>query len=46
MDLKVLLEKLESIRTQLDDRMFDIIGDQFSDKPLTELIFEAVIEGK
>lgn len=44
--LKVLLEKLEAIRKELDDKVFDIIGDRFPGKPLTELIFEAVIEGK
>lgn len=44
--LKVLLDKLESIRLELDDKVFDIIGQQFTGKPLTELIFEAVVEGK
>ena len=45
--LKVLLDKLEAIRHELgNDKVFDIIGQQFSSKPLTELIFEAVIEGK
>ena len=44
--LKVLLDKLESIRRELDDKVFDIIGQQFTGKPLTELIFEAVVEGK
>ena len=44
--LKVLLDKLESIRKELDDKVFDIIGRQFSGKSLTELIFEAVVEGK
>ena len=45
--LKVLLDKLEAIRNELgNDKVFDIIGQQFSGKPLTELIFEAVIEGK
>jgi superfamily II DNA or RNA helicase len=45
--LKVLLEKLENIRRELgSDKVFDIIGQQFTGKPLTELIFEAVIEGK
>lgn len=44
--LKVLLEKLESIRKELDDKVFDIIGRQFAGKSLTELIFEAVVEGK
>ena len=45
--LKVLLDKLEKIRRELgNDKVFDIIGQQFTGKPLTELIFEAVIEGK
>lgn len=45
--LKVLLDKLESIRRELEnDKVFDIIGRQFSGKPLAELIFEAVVEGK
>jgi len=45
--LKVLLEKLEKIRRELgNDKVFDIIGRQFSGKPLSELIFEAVVEGK
>lgn len=44
--LSVLLEKLEAIRKELDDKVFDIIGQQFTGKPLTELIFEAVVEGK
>lgn len=45
--LKVLLEKLEAIRRELgSDKVFDIIGLQFRGKPLAELIFEAVIEGK
>jgi len=45
--LKVLLDKLENIRRELgNDKVFDIIGRKFSDKPLTELIFEAVVEGK
>lgn len=45
--LKVLLDKLETIRRDMgNDKVFDIIGQQFSGKPLSELIFEAVIEGK
>ena len=45
--LKVLLEKLDNIRQELsDDKVFDIIGRQFTGKPLTELIFEAVVEGR
>lgn len=45
--LKTLLEKLDAIRRELgNDKVFDIIGQQFTGKPLTELIFEAVVEGK
>jgi superfamily II DNA or RNA helicase len=45
--LKVLLDKLENIRRELgSDKVFDIIGQQFTGRPLTELIFEAVIGGK
>jgi superfamily II DNA or RNA helicase len=45
--LKVLLDKLQKIREELgDDKVFDIIGLQFKDKSLAELIFEAVVEGK
>jgi hypothetical protein len=45
--LKVLLDKLEAIRKQLgSDKVFDIIGAQLHNKPLHELIFEAVVEGK
>jgi hypothetical protein len=45
--LKVLLDKLANIREQLgNDKVFDIIGQQFTSKSLLELIFEAVIEGK
>lgn len=45
--LKILLDKLQKIREELgNDKVFDIIGQQFSGKPLSELIFEAVVEGK
>lgn len=45
--LKVLLDKLDAIRKELtSDKVFDIIGAQFRGKPLAELIFEAVVEGK
>ncbi|MBM4458394.1 MAG: DUF3883 domain-containing protein [Chloroflexi bacterium] len=45
--LKTLLEKLDAIRRELgNDKVFDIIGQQFTGKPLSELIFEAVVEGK
>ena len=41
--LKVLLEKLEQIRKELnDDKVFDVIGQQFSETPLTKLITHAV----
>jgi superfamily II DNA or RNA helicase len=45
--LKVLLDKLEAIRKELgSDKVFDIIGRQFTGKSLSDLIFEAVVEGK
>lgn len=45
--LKVLLDKLDDIRKALgNDKVFDIIGAQFRGKPLADLIFEAVVEGK
>jgi superfamily II DNA or RNA helicase len=45
--LKVLLEKLENIRRDLgSDKVFDIVGQQFTSKPLAQLIFEAVVEGR
>jgi SNF2 family DNA or RNA helicase len=44
--LKVLLEKLERIRAELGDRVFDIIGAQFSDVSLPDLIFRAIVEGR
>jgi hypothetical protein len=45
--LRVLLDKLENIRNELgNDKVFDIIGRQFTGKSLSELIFETVIEGK
>jgi superfamily II DNA or RNA helicase len=45
--LKVLLEKLERIREELgSDKVFDVIGQQFSGRPLQELIFQAVVEGR
>ena len=37
--LKVLLEKLEQMREELsDDKVFDVIGQQFSEISLTKLI--------
>ncbi|MBC8249093.1 MAG: DUF3883 domain-containing protein [Anaerolineales bacterium] len=45
--LKVLLEKLERIRKELgSDKVFDVIGQQFSKRPLQDLIFQAVVEGR
>ena len=44
--LKLLLDKLETIRKELDDKVFDIIGLQFTRKPLKALILEAVIQGR
>ena len=45
--LTILLEKLESIRKELgNDKVFDIIGAQLQNRPLNELIFEAVVAGK
>ncbi len=45
--LKVLLEKLERIRKELGtDRVFDVIGQQFKGKSLSELIFEATVGGQ
>ena len=44
--LKVLLEKLERVRKELGtDRVFDVIGQQFKGKSLSELIFEATVGG-
>ncbi len=45
--LKVLLDKLERIRKELGtDRVFDVIGQQFKGKSLSDLIFEATVEGR
>jgi hypothetical protein len=45
--LKVLLNKLERIRKELkSDKVFDIIGQQFSGRPLQDLILQAVVEGR
>jgi superfamily II DNA or RNA helicase len=45
--LKVLLEKLERIRKELGtDKVFDVIGQQFDDIALQDLIFRAVVEGE
>jgi SNF2 family DNA or RNA helicase len=45
--LKVLLDKLERIRKELgNDKVFDVIGAQFGDVALRDLIFRAVVEGR
>ena len=45
--LKVLLEKLEQMRQELsDDKVFDVIGQQFSEISLTELITQAITENR
>lgn len=45
--LKVLLDKLEQMREELsDDKVFDVIGQQFSEISLTELITQAIAENK
>ena len=41
--LKVLLEKLEQMREELnDDKVYDVVGQQFSDASLTKLIEQAI----
>ena len=43
--LKTLLDKLETIRKELgSDKVFDVIGRQFQDVSLAELIMRAVVE--
>lgn len=45
--LKVLLDKLEQMREELsDDKVFDVIGQQFSEISLTELITQAIAENR
>lgn len=45
--LKVLLKKLEAIRKELGtDKVFDVIGQQFAEVSLPELMFRAVVEGQ
>ena len=45
--LTVLLEKLEQMREELStDKVFDVIGQQFSEIPLTKLITQAVTENQ
>lgn len=45
--LKVLLEKMQKMREELDDdKVFDVIGQQFSQVPLKELITRAITENQ
>ena len=45
--LKVLLDKLEQIREELgDDKVFDVIGQQFSQISLTDLITQAITQNQ
>ena len=45
--LKVLLEKMDKMREELDnDKVFDVIGQQFRQTSLKELITKAVIENR
>ncbi|MYG06942.1 DEAD/DEAH box helicase, partial [Candidatus Poribacteria bacterium] len=45
--LKVLLEKMQKMREELnDDKVFDVIGQQFSQISLKELITRAITEDK
>ena len=45
--LKVLLEKMEKMREELDDdKVFDVIGQQFSQISLKELITKAITENQ
>ncbi len=45
--LKVLLDKLEKMREELDDdKVFDVIGQQFNEISLSELITKAIIENQ
>ena len=45
--LKVLLDKLEKMREELDDdKVFDVIGQQFSKISLSELITKAITENQ
>ena len=37
-----LLEKLEAARDALGGRVYDVLGELFEDKPLRELLFEAI----
>ena len=45
--LKVLLEKLEQMRQELStDKVFDVIGQQFSDISLSQLITQAIAQAE
>ncbi len=45
--LRVLLDKLEKMREELDDdKVFDVIGQQFNEISLSELIRKAIIENQ
>lgn len=45
--LKVLLEKLEQMRQELStDKVFDVIGQQFSDISLSQLITQAITQAE
>ncbi len=45
--LEVLFDKLERMRERLSsDRVYDVLGEVFEDRPLPELIAEAVLEGR
>ncbi|GAB4446274.1 MAG: helicase-related protein [Anaerolineae bacterium] len=45
--LQVLMDKLERIRQELaSDKVFDIIGEQFTGRSLKDLIEQAVVEGR
>ena len=45
--LKVLLEKMQNMREELDDdKVFDVIGQQFSQVSLKELITKAIVENQ
>lgn len=45
--LEVLFDKLELMRVRLSsDRVYDVLGELFSDRPLPEIIAEAVLQGR
>ena len=43
---KRLLEKLETARTTLGGKVYDVLGDLFEDRPLRELFMEAIRYGE